>query len=288
MRFDGRHLLVLLTLVLSAFPDHTSANSANDPGVTPESSAIDTTKVRVGTPVLIVYGLGIADPATGEWPRLATATGTIQAINEQRLLLAQIGQDLPQRIDLQRIKRLDSLDPSDPLAEEAQGVTLYSSDDRVIGNTDEAGRIETSTPEGVNEAGLDTLGTGKRVLLKLILGTGAGLLSGIGVPFLLAGSGLADGYYAFGLGWPIGLTAGVVGSISLADPKDRLFPTLVGSAAAMVASAILFEDSYAGASLLIVPTTAAVTSELSRQEKRETRFLTKSEARGPRRHIGQW
>ncbi len=151
MRFAGRLFLVLLTLILIALPDHTYANSANDPGVIPEFSAIDTSKMRVGTPVIIVYGLGIADPATGEWPRLVTATGTIQAINEQRLLLAQKGRDLPQRIELQRIKRLELLDPSDSLAEEAQGVTLYFPDHRVMGSMDEADQNETSTPERKDE-----------------------------------------------------------------------------------------------------------------------------------------
>ena len=65
---------------------------------------IDTSRVRVGASVTIAYGLGYRDPLSGEWHRLDTARGTIQAIDEQRLLLAVEGRDFPQRIDLERMQ----------------------------------------------------------------------------------------------------------------------------------------------------------------------------------------
>ena len=290
MRFAGRHLLVLLTLILSAFPDHTSANSANDPGVTPESSAIDTTDMRVGAPVVIVYGLGIADPATGEWPRQATATGTIQAINEQRLLLAQKGPNSPQRIDLQRIKRFE-LDPSGPVAEEPQlhsetaALTFRTSvasnaQGSSVGSTS-WGITETSTSDSSRVRRSSNLGTDKRILLKLgngvLLGSLVGPISGgiLGASF---GNSLAG--VVFGLVYihPVGTALGVARIDS--SPYDQfkfalsgsVIGSLVAHGLAPVTPFTYYDDLWRAWPLLVSPPVmATLLSEWLRPKPPDTR-----------------
>ena len=239
MRFVGSPFLVLLTLILSALPDHTYANSANDPGITPESSAIDTSKMRVGTPVVIVYGLGIADPTTGEWPKLATATGTIQAINEQRLLLAQKGQDLPQRIDLQRIKRLNFLDPSEEKSH-TRGETLPPFPSSTT-------RSETMADDRLSAIRPAAMGSVSRIGRKL--GSGVvlgwiGLMGGILILGLTADCPDSDnGDFMYGCGWEsvprsasIAYPVASAYGVSLPDPDSRFIPALVGSIAGLALS----------------------------------------------------
>ena len=104
--------VVLVTLILSAWATHAHADPVS--GTDAALSGIDTSKVRVGASVTIVYGLGYRDPLSGEWPKLAIAKGTIQAVDGERVLLALEGRDSVQRIDLERIQGFDLADaPSD-------------------------------------------------------------------------------------------------------------------------------------------------------------------------------
>ena len=72
----------------------------------PLKSLIDTSTVKVGASATVVYGLGYRDPVSGEWAKLDTAAGVIQAVNPQRLLLTLQGERRPQRIDSKRIQTL--------------------------------------------------------------------------------------------------------------------------------------------------------------------------------------
>ena len=75
------------------------------PPVLLEAGAIDSSNVELGATAVVIYGLGYRQ-SSGEWPRLARASGVVQAVDRHRLLLALEGQDRPQRIDLGRIQRL--------------------------------------------------------------------------------------------------------------------------------------------------------------------------------------
>ena len=269
MRFAESLFLVLLTLILSALPDHTFANAVNDPGVTPESSAIDTSRMRVGTSVVIVYGLGIADPTTGEWPKLVTATGTIQAINEQRLLLAQEGLDLPQRIELQRIQRLAVPDLHAAQLHSGGVKKMESESERA----DQPGQIPLR--ERTTER------PGMRVAGKLIRGVLTGYL--VSIPGRAIGGQLdppcSEGgvpcpwFWQDGstMGGAIAYSVGTAFAVSSKDPQDRFICALFGSLAGLGGSIWYTSHGEFWPSLFIFPLLSGVlASEWSRDRPAAT------------------
>ena len=105
-------IVVFLVTAISLFSWNNHADAATrdaaelPAGVILEAGRIDSSTVKAGASVAVVYGLGYRDPVSGEWPRLTTARGTVHAVDGQRLLLALEGRDSLQRIDLERIQTL--------------------------------------------------------------------------------------------------------------------------------------------------------------------------------------
>lgn len=205
----------------------------------------------MGATVIIVYGLGFRDPLSGEWPGLARAKGTIQAMDGERLLLALEGRDSLQRIDLERIQGLDLAEAPSPHW---------------------PGYPEPVSPALVPEPSeLDTVDTRRRIVLKFLAGGVGGILSGMAVPIGLAVLEF-DGYTAVGM-WPVGLAAGAACGVSITDPQDRFISSLAGSVAGLLLGGSI---AYASDNLwgLIVgpPVLATMASEMWREESEGIRL----------------
>ena len=71
-----------------------------------ESSQIDARTVPAGARVVVVHGRGERHPVSGEWARLDTSAGWVQAVDVSALVLAREGDLRQQRIPLNRIQRL--------------------------------------------------------------------------------------------------------------------------------------------------------------------------------------
>ena len=138
--------LILLGAAMLPWGNPARANAANDAseaprcGVTLAASAIDSSALRVGTPAIVIYGLGLRDPVTGKWPRLTQEKGVIQAVDSRRLLLTREKGGV-QRIDLARIQTL--------IVEETS-VSLSASQDTVQAQADPVDSLagEETAPSG--------------------------------------------------------------------------------------------------------------------------------------------
>ena len=73
-------------------------------GVVFEAGEIDSSTVKPGAYVEIIYGSGERDPVSGEWERLDTARGYIQAIDAERLVIGE--RFWKKEIALERIRKL--------------------------------------------------------------------------------------------------------------------------------------------------------------------------------------
>lgn len=73
-------------------------------GVVFEAGEIDSSTVKPGAYVEIIYGSGERDPVSGEWERLDTARGYIQAIDAERLVIGE--RFWKKEIELERIQKL--------------------------------------------------------------------------------------------------------------------------------------------------------------------------------------
>ena len=77
-------------------------------GVAFEAGEIDSSAVKPGSYVEIVYGRGERDPVSGEWERLDTARGYIQAVYAERLIIGE--QFWKKEIALERVQKLTILE----------------------------------------------------------------------------------------------------------------------------------------------------------------------------------
>ena len=201
-------------------------------GVILEAGQIDSSKVRVGASVAVVYGLGFRNPVSGEWLKLTTARGKVQAVDGQRLLLAVEDDRQSQRIDMERIQTLVLGGRSlSPLGEPG---TIQDQTEPLDSLT-----VREAPPTWDRE---DNWSSGPPVwfhhrALRLPAKVGAGLLSGLVVSALAMGYadatvernpqnthrgvGLVLGGAVFGcsVGFPLGVSA--------LDPQDSLPITLL-------------------------------------------------------------
>ena len=72
-----------------------------------EAGEIDSSMVRPGAYVEIIYGKGERDPVSGEWERLDNAIGYIQAIDAERLIIGE--RFWKKEIALERVQKLTIL-----------------------------------------------------------------------------------------------------------------------------------------------------------------------------------
>ena len=77
-------------------------------GVAFEAGEIDSSAVKAGSYVEIIYGRGEWDPVSGEWQRLDTAKGYIQAVDAERLIIGE--QFWKKEIALERVQKLTILE----------------------------------------------------------------------------------------------------------------------------------------------------------------------------------
>ena len=77
-------------------------------GVAFEAGEIDSSAVKPGSYVEIIYGKGERDPVSGEWQRLDTAKGYIQAVDAERLIIGE--QFWKKEIALERVQKLTILE----------------------------------------------------------------------------------------------------------------------------------------------------------------------------------
>lgn len=77
-------------------------------GVAFEAGEIDSSAVKPGSYVEIIYGRGEWDPVSGEWQRLDTAKGYIQAVDAERLIIGE--QFWKKEIALERVQKLTILE----------------------------------------------------------------------------------------------------------------------------------------------------------------------------------
>lgn len=244
--------LVLAALILSAWPTQARASSDGGPDVTGNPSPVDTSQVRVGASVTIVYGLGLRDPLSGEWPRLARAKGTIQAVDGERLLLALEGRASVQRIDLERIQGFDLPDAPSP------GGIMEVVDTAAVRFT--RPMVEREEPRWR---------AGGKLIAGMIGGLAGGFLGVRASEWLDAGDGLAGGLLGLVTGYSVGTACGV----SITDPHDRFISALLGSVAGLaLGGSILSASDNRWALILGPPVLSTLASEMWREESRGIRL----------------
>ena len=111
-----------------------------------EAGEIDSSTVKPGAYVEIIYGKGERDPVSGGWERLDTAKGYIQAIDAERLVIGE--RFWKKEIELERIQKLTIPDATQEMSN-VSGIPDPSFGSRRL-QTEivlEAGEIDSSTVE---------------------------------------------------------------------------------------------------------------------------------------------
>ena len=268
-------------------------------GVILEAGQIDSSKVRVGASVAVVYGLGFRNPVSGEWLKLTTARGKVQAVDGQRLLLAVEEDRQSQRIDLERIQWLLALEED----RQSQRIDMERIQTLVLGGRSLSPLGEPGTIQDQTEP-LDSLtvretpptwdreddwSSGPPVwfhhrALRLPAKVGAGLLSGLVVSALAMGYVDAtaernppDAHYGVGLvlgGAIFGCGVGFPLGVSALDPQDSLPMTLLAGAIPALAgySLLTVNDGIGFPLMYIGPLVGSLTaSELWRKPPEDRR-----------------
>lgn len=242
----GILLLACLALAASA-----SAEGGLPPAdVVLEAGEIDARTVPAGARVVVVvHGRGARHPVSGEWARLDTTAGWVQAVEVSALVLAR-ERDLRQvRIPLDRIHRLVMAGPpeweapTDSTGAEAQAEASAREDSVLVpGSASVAveGRAEIRVLRKVRNGAL--LG---------VLGGFAGMAAGVVLGAEDCGSSGGDDPWC---GWGailgallLGTTGNTVGAavgVSWEDPHGRFILALAGSAAGVVAGWALVGDPF--------------------------------------------
>ena len=102
-------LVTVMLLSMVNFPYAESASDAADTlqaGVILEAGEIDSNTVAAGAFAVVIHGQGERHPVSGEWERLETARGYIQAVDAETLTLARGQRGGLERIALERIQTL--------------------------------------------------------------------------------------------------------------------------------------------------------------------------------------
>ena len=200
-----------------------------------EAGEIDSRTLAAGARAVVVHGRGERHPVSGEWSRLDTSAGYVQAIDAETLVLAREGDLRQERIPLDRIERVVIGGPR-----EEQGETEPL---EIAGRAEiaDSGRVVPRRTYAIVERREER---GARVFRKV----GAGALGGVvgGFAGVVAGvtwveeCAQGDTFCALDkvvdalLLGTSAYTVGVAVGVSRADPHDRFLSALAGSAAGLV------------------------------------------------------
>ena len=209
-------------IAIFAMVNHADAETARDDAeVVLEADEINSSTVEVGAFVVIVYEQGKPHPILREWEKLVTTRGYVQAVGAETLTLALGQNGKPQRIALDRIQRLTLVGIPSPEAAEWDSVQIDASraGDELEGTLDKFSAIT------------DSMGIGKRIAVKLLVGSFLGGASGLGLGNALDSD--CTGCLDIGgvLGFFGGYTAGTAAGVSLVDSRDKFIVSLLGSMA---------------------------------------------------------
>ena len=144
-----------------------SADRAAEKTVAPQAEVglkageLNSRAVAAGARVMVVHARGERHPGSGEWARLDTSAGYVQAVEAGAPVRAREGDLRPERISLARI---DGLVMGGPASVRAQMDTMGP-----------ARKPEASAGEGRAVTRQDAMETGERIARKL----GAGALGGV-------------------------------------------------------------------------------------------------------------
>ena len=193
-----------------------------------EAGEIDV-RMQAGARVPVVHGRGDRHPVSGEWARLDTSMGYVQAVDDSALILSREGNLGQQRVLLDRIHRLVMEMPSEASGEGRPRPVPVSVE--VERREDRGARVFRKLGGGV--LGGVVWGLGGMV-------AGAALGSSESCPGGnegdLCGLGRVAGALLFGT---TGYTVGAAAGVSRVDPHDRFIPVLGGSAAGLIAGVYL-------------------------------------------------
>ena len=216
-----------------------------------EAGEIDARTVPAGARVAVVHGRGERHPVSGEWARLDTSMGYVQAIDAQTLVLAWEGDLRQERIPLDRIERLvmggrsawEALTNS--TGAEAKAEASAREDSVLVPGS------ASVAVEGRAERGFRVLRKVRNGALSGVLGGFAGVAAGVALGAEDCGSSDGDdpwcGSGAFLGALLLGTTGYTVGAavgVSWEDPHDRFILALAGSAAGVVAGWALVGDPF--------------------------------------------
>ena len=252
---------LLTAILLLAMVDHAHAE------VVLEAGEIDSSTVEVGIFVVVVYEQKKQHPVLRRWEKLVTTRGYVQAIDVEALTLALERNGRPQRIALERIQRLTLVKAPSPEAEQ-DGV-----------------QIDASRADGVLKEILDTLsvktddkaiGVGKRIAVKLLVGSFLGGASGLGLGNALDSdcTGCLDlgGVFGFFGGYTVGTAAGV----SLVDSRDKFIVSLLGSMVGVAGGyRLAVKTEYLWLFVVSSSVMATLASEMSRADYLPPIFMSR-------------
>ena len=265
-------LIPLLTVLGPGSAGSATAAEAGTPEeeVVLEASQIDARTVPAGARVVVVHGRGERHRVSGEWARLDTSAGWVQAVDVSALVLARERDLRQQRIPLDRIQRLVMEGPpSGGTAIDSMGAARKAEVESAV--------RPLQGPEDDREP---------RVFEKLAAGAIGGVVWGF--TGVLAGAAwastedCAQENTLCGLGPVVGAvilgtagyTVGAAVGVSRVDPHDQFIPVLGGSAAGLIAG--LYLTSAAGIlwpTLFAAPiVTATVVSEWTRAPPEDARL----------------
>ena len=221
-------LIPLLTMLGPGSAGSATAAQAGTPEeeVVLEAGQIDARTVPAGARVVVVHGRGERHPVSGEWARLDTSAGWVQAVDVSALVLARAGDLRQQRIPLDRIQRL--VMPGPPSVEAATDRPGVAREGRAQAGTppiEVAGRQEARI---FRKLGVGVLGGVFGAYAGYSMGgiLGAGQCSGSEEPFCVPESAVLVGL--------AGLALGTAAGVSVSDPRARYVPALGGSVAGLV------------------------------------------------------
>ena len=275
-------------------------------GVVLKAGAIDSSTVEVGAFAVVIHGQGERQPVSGEWKILATARGYIQAVDAETLTLGLEGDRGAKQIALNRIQTLVLI--GSPLLESTDRdggvITVLVEAETVVDSlpsieaaaerTDYSGVVDSSSEENLRvsanslhaadefqsvsdtllvRAGTkDNMGTGRRIIVKLVSGalSGAavGLVGGLlFLPFLDDCSEKVGPFCALGV--HMGYVPGIPVGVSMWDSQDSFVYPLAGSLFGNTLAVMLNSNRLL---LVLPPTLAILSSEWSREVSEARRF----------------